>query len=98
MSGNGSAPNGAGGASAETGASAKTEGGGRISPLLPNFTTSTVRMGKFQKAFLVLAPALLAASTPLYDWDREALSFVLFGVALGAWGAALAAWLGTRGR
>jgi len=55
-------------------------------------------MGKFQKAFLVLAPALLAASTPLYDWDREALSFVLFGVALGAWGAALAAWLGTRGR
>ena len=53
-------------------------------------------MGKFRKVFLAAVPLLLATSAPLYDWDREALSFVLFGVALGAWMGALAAYMGAR--
>ena len=45
-----------------------------------------------------MGPLVLAASAPLYDWTREGVAFVVFGVALGIWICAALLWLGARRR
>ena len=49
-----------------------------------------------QKFLLVLMPVLLLCSIPFYDWDREAISLVIFGSCLGCWINQLIIYWGTR--